>query len=255
MGEDRLELCSPPSRGNLLEVRRRLGEVLAHGSHQRLRRPKKYPAIPVVIAGGQELICPLLIGLLGKTVHAIQAITQLLAGFDVSISRLGTVRGNAHHHDVLTRCSKVDGFGDNFAEILFVLDYMVSREHPNDCVRVLPSKDECGQSDRWSGITRHRFGDDLFLRHLLQLPADYFKDVIVGDNPKIAFIGQRQQSLNGLLNHRLIAIEVQHLLGHLPATARPEARTASASQDYGIEIGRFRHWIQLVETQHAASSP
>ena len=31
------------------------------------------------------------------------------------------------------------------------------------------------------------------------MPADYFKDVIVGDNPKIVFIGQRQQSLNGLL--------------------------------------------------------
>ena len=47
---------------------------------------------------------------------------------------------------------------------------------------------------------------------------------------------QRQQTRHRLLDHRLLAVERQQLLGPLLAAQRPETRAATASQNHGIEI-------------------
>ena len=52
---------------------------------------------------------------------------------------------------------------------------------------------------------------------------------------------QRQQPRHRLLNHRLLAVERQQLLGALLAAQRPEARAAPSSQNYGIEIRVLSH--------------
>ena len=103
--------------------------MLAHGVHQRLRRPQEHSAVPVVVAGGQKFVGALLIWLFGKATDTIQAITQLLASLDISVSRFGTVRSDAHHDDVLASGGQLDAISQDLVEVPFILDYVISREH------------------------------------------------------------------------------------------------------------------------------
>ena len=48
---------------------------------------------------------------------------------------------------------------------------------------------------------------------------------------------QRQQPRNGLLDHGLLAVEREQLLGPTLPAQRPEAGAAAAGQNHGIEIG------------------
>ena len=48
---------------------------------------------------------------------------------------------------------------------------------------------------------------------------------------------QRQQSRHRLLDHGLLAVERQQLLGATLPAQRPEARAASAGKNHGMEIG------------------
>ena len=45
---------------------------------------------------------------------------------------------------------------------------------------------------------------------------------------------------DGLLDHGVLAVEREQLLGAALAAQRPEARAAAASQDHGIEM-----WVRL----------
>ena len=58
--------------------------------------------------------------------------------------------------------------------------------------------------------------------------------------------GKRQQARDRLLDHGLLAVERQQLLGALLAAQRPEARAAAAGKDHGIEIGVLSHGFSRI---------
>jgi hypothetical protein len=53
---------------------------------------------------------------------------------------------------------------------------------------------------------------------------------VVGDNPELVQRRQRPQPIHRLLDHGLLAIQRQHLLGARAAAARPKAGPAAAGQ-------------------------
>ena len=82
-------------------------------------------------------------------------------------------------------------------------------------------------------------GDDLLLLQLLQLANDRVAQIFVGDDPELLRLGQRLQALDRLLDHALLAVERQQLLGHALAAQRPEARAASTGENDGIKVEAF----------------
>ena len=52
---------------------------------------------------------------------------------------------------------------------------------------------------------------------------------------------QRREARDRLLDHGLLAVEREQLLGALFAAERPEAGAAATGQDYGIEVGVLAH--------------
>ena len=66
-------------------------------------------------------------------------------------------------------------------------------------------------------------------------PEIVFVEQAVRYHPDVSRLGNRQQPRQRLLNHRLVAIECQHLLRAGAAAARPESRSTSARKNYRSE--------------------
>ncbi len=57
------------------------------------------------------------------------------------------------------------------------------------------------------------------------------------------FGGARGEAGDGLLDHGVLAIERQQLLGAPLAAQRPKARASASGQDYGIEVRVLSHSV------------
>ena len=107
---------------------------------------------------------------------------------------------------------------------------------PNDGIGMFAQQKKRGQSDRRRGVAPHRFGQHLRLRQLRKLLQDRGTKIVVGDDPKSFRRSQRQQSRHRLLNHGLLAVERQQLLGAFFPAQRPEARAPAAGKNHRIEV-------------------
>src|SRR5438132_456900 len=88
--------------------------------------------------------------------------------------------------------------------------------------------------------TSHCSRNNLRSAQLRKLTRNFPQQIFVGNYRKLAGGRERQQTRHSLLNHGLLAVEREQLLSAALATQRPEARTASACEDYRIKI-RFGH--------------
>ena len=87
LGEDCIEIGRAVGGGDLLEQRRSLRQMFAHGVGQSARAPQKNSAVPVIVAGGDELLSLLLVGLFGKAADALDAGLAACCRFRCSRSR------------------------------------------------------------------------------------------------------------------------------------------------------------------------
>ena len=69
-----------------------------------------------------------------------------------------------------------------------------------------------------------------------KLAHDLAPQMFVRDDPETRRRSQRQQPRHGLLNHGLLAVERQQLLGPALPAQRPEAGAAAAGKNHGMEI-------------------
>jgi hypothetical protein len=92
------------------------------------------------------------------------------------------------------------------------------------------------QADGGSGVASDRLGNDLLCRKFRELTEDGGAQVVIRDDPKMAWRGHRRESRNSLLDHTVLAIEREQLFGATLATERPEARAPATGENYGIEV-------------------
>jgi len=60
--------------------------------------------------------------------------------------------------------------------------------------------------------------------------------IAIRDDPETAVRSHRREARDRLLDHGLLAVERQQLLGPALATQRPEARAAATGQNHRIEM-------------------
>src|SRR5262249_23721790 len=130
------KLFCAPGGSDLFEVRRALREVLAQSLAQGSRAPDEHPAVPEIIACGEELIGTLLIGFLREAHHTYQLRVQLVAGLDIAVTGLGAGGLNAHDHDVVCLLRYFDSPSNDLMKLLLVADDMVRRKHADDGLRI-----------------------------------------------------------------------------------------------------------------------
>ena len=202
----------------------------------RMRTPQKHSAVPEIIACGHELGCSLGVGLFGEAAYSQRfALKYIRPSRCIHIRfRRDWAECRARRYSRLPRQSQ-----SRAAEFRDSASHRRSRDRKGTSQsrrRIFAQKQKCGQSDRGRGISSHRFGEDL------RPAASATASTMAGRRSSLVMIqklfrrGQRQQARHGLLDHRLLAVERQQLLGALFAAERPEARAAPASQNYGIEI-------------------
>ena len=72
--------------------------------------------------------------------------------------------------------------------------------------------------------------------------------MLIRDNPEARGRGQGEQALHRLLDHGLLAIKRQKLLGAALTAERPEAGAAAAGKNHGMEIS-FQPRMMLSQFQ------
>ena len=68
------------------------------------------------------------------------------------------------------------------------------------------------------------------------LASDRRAQIVVGDDPEVLRLRQRQQAIKGFLDHALVAVQREELLGLALAADGPEPRAAASSEDDRIEL-------------------
>ena len=80
-------------------------------------------------------------------------------------------------------------------------------------LRICALQDKSGEADGWRRVATHWFGDHLVSSHLGELTQDLRLQVVVRDHPNLLGSRELKQSRDRLLDHCLLAIEREQLLG------------------------------------------
>src|SRR5438874_11274873 len=84
LAESLFKLGGAKSRGNLLQVGRGLGKMLAQRVRQGARAPYEHAAVPIVMAGIQKFLGTFGVGLLSESPHSQHAPSGTPAGLNVA---------------------------------------------------------------------------------------------------------------------------------------------------------------------------
>ncbi len=117
---------------------------------------------------------------------------------------------------------------------------MVGGKQADHGVGIEVEQNERSQTDGGRRVAPHRLGQNLPGAEARKLARDLAPQVLVGDDPETRGRSQRQQARHRLLDHGLLAIERQQLLGATLPAQRPEAGAAAAGKNHGMEVG-FGH--------------
>ena len=216
--------------------------MLADGVGQRPRRPEKHSRVPVVVAGGDELLGPVLIGLLDEAANVQRLVAGgKVAGLDVAVAGLGAGGLNTQHHNVVTGGGHGNALLQRLQKARLVGNDVVGGKDAQHRVGILALDQEGGQTACRRGVASHRLLHNLRLGHASQLVADLVGQIFIGDHPGLGRGGQRLEPLHGLLDHRALAIQRQNLLGVSAARTRPEAGTAASGKYHRTKIDWLRH--------------
>src|SRR5207248_8741316 len=101
LAESLFKFGGAKSRGDLLQVGRGLGKMLAQRVRQGARAPYEHAAVPIVMTGVQNFLGTLGVGLFRKTPHSQHASPGTLAGLNVAVTGLRARRLDSHHHHVV----------------------------------------------------------------------------------------------------------------------------------------------------------
>ena len=105
------------------------------------------------------------------------------------------------------------------------------------CVRV----EIRGQPDRRGGIASDWLCQHVSFRQLRELLDDRRAEIVVGDDPEFLGRRERQEARDRLLDHGLLAVEREQLLGPFFPAERPETRAPASGENHGIEVGVLAH--------------
>ena len=227
-------------RGDRLQQWGHRRGMLANGIDKRARAPQKDPRVPRVVARRDKFLGTCQIGLLSKPLHSTHRHIATghaggihgVAQFDVAISCLRPRRRRTQNHDPLTASGQLHTCANHLNEAGIVADHMVGWEDAYHRLRRRRLQQKRRQSACWGRIARFRFGKNVAARYARHLLCDHRTQKLVGDDPHILRCGQGEQPIQCLLDHGLLAIQRQHLLGVRPPAARPEARPTAARQNH-----------------------
>ena len=150
--------------------------------------------------------------------------------------RFGPRGADSQNHDILSRRRDLNPLLQHCAISFLIGDYVVGRKQSNHGIGIAVRQDECSEPDGWRRVAPHRFGQNAFRAKLRELPHDLSPQMLIGDHPEARRRGQGQQPSHGLLDHGLLSVERQQLLGATLPAQRPEARAPAAGENHRMEV-------------------
>src|SRR5438132_8785297 len=119
---------------------------------------------------------------------------------------------------------------------------MVRREDSHERVAFGGAADvNCSEGDGGGGVAADGFGENAFAGCGGQLFLERGGLLSVGDAPDAVRRNERTKARDSLLEHRLLADNIQKLFGCACAAAWPETRAAASGEDHGVD-GELFEW-------------
>src|SRR5882672_7485205 len=230
------KFARPVSGCDLFEDWRGIWQMFAQGIRQCVGAPEKHSTVPEIVASFQELLGRRKIGLLREAANLQRMVSVRCADFDVSVAGLRTCRPDAEDDNIFSGSGDLDALLESFAVPLRLSNDVVRRKEAKHSIWIVSQQEKRREANGRRCVTTNRLCEDLFRNQLWQLPQNGRAEVVVGNDPLAFGRGHRQQAGDGLLEHRLFAIEREQLFGSSLAAQRPEACAASPSQDDRIEV-------------------
>ena len=221
---------------NLLQQRCGLRQMLQQRVGQGAGAPQKHAAVPEIISGFHKVGGSRCVRLFRKAAHAKGFAIEGGASFDVTVANLGPRGTDPQDHNILARGRDLNSLLQYLAIPFFVGDYVVGGKQTNHGIGIALHQNERSQSDGWRCVPSHRLGQNLFRAKPRKLAHDFAPQMLIGDDPETCRGSQGQQPAHGLLDHGLLSVERQQLLGATLPAQRPEARAAAAGENHGMKV-------------------
>src|SRR5580704_15973285 len=197
------------------------------------------------------------IRLFGEAADAQRAIVIRRTGLDIAIAGLGASRADAEHNHVFSDSGNLDSSAESSPVLGRTGDDVIGGKQTEHRLGIVTKQEECRQSNRGRCIAPDGLSDDLLPVKLWKLTKNSGTKVVIRDDPKTARRGHGCEARHGLLDHGVLAVEREQLLGAALAAQRPEPRASAASQNHGIEVRVRLHVLESLPSAHRAakSSP
>src|ERR1700730_16993804 len=222
--------------------------------------PEKHPGVPVIVAGAGVNFRDRKRRLFSEAPHCIDRktfrIERVSHPLDVAETRFRARRGNPEDdHAALTARDFERGTHDD-AIALRIRDVMIGGEYGQQCIAARGVANmQSGKGNRGGSVAADGHRQNSLTRGCRQLLSDLGSLLAIGDRPDALGGNQWPQTRDRLLQHGLLADDVEQLLGGARAAARPEACAASTRQDYRVHCQRFAWHASLVLSKNRLSKP
>ena len=212
-----------------------LGQVFAEGLDDGLHLPDEDTRIPVELAGLEEGLRQLEIGLFGEALDFADGV--VVRNLDVAVTRIGACGFDAHGQQCVVPVGEFEALADDRAEIVLVEDQVIRRRDDHFGVGVLPEQRIGRIGDAGGRIAADRLAEHLFLPdfgdvlqyQILVFVVRHDEEIPGGDDFCKALVGVADKRFPG-------SEDVEELFWHRLPALGPETRSDAAGHDDTIFI-------------------
>src|SRR5580658_458459 len=156
--------------------------------------------------------------------------------FDIAVACFRAGRTDAEDDDIFSCGGDLDPSAESRAVLSGLGDHVVGGKQTEYRVGILTKQNESRQANGRSGVASEGLSNDLLRGKFWELTQNRGTQIVIRNNPETTGRGHGREARDGLLDHAVLAVEREQLLGTTLATERPEPCAPATSENYGIEV-------------------
>src|ERR1700677_167563 len=133
--------------------------------------------------------------------------------FDIAVACFRAGRTDAEDDDIFSCGGDLDSSAEGRAVLSGLGDHVVGGKQTEYGVRILTKQNECRQANGRSGVASEGLSNDLLGGKFWELTKKRGTKVVIRKNQETPWRGHGPRARDGLLDHAVLAVEREQLLG------------------------------------------
>jgi len=237
-------LACANERGDFFHFGVRRGQVPFEIFEKRFHAPEEHSGVPMEIAVGDVEFGDFQGRLFREAAHSIdgksagfKSVTHL---FDITEASFGMRWRYSENDHAAAGTRDIKSGGNDLKVFCGLRDVVIGGEHSHQRVGICcVANVKGGESDGGGSVATEWFGENVFARRGWKLFLEGGGLFGVGHAPDAIGWDERAKASDGLLEHGLLAEDVEELLGRFGAASRPETSAAAPGKYHGMNWQTF----------------